>query len=99
VFRLLMRARARSWEIEADAIAPGDRPIAGRFAFWSGAMGQQTLLERLVDFDGYGNTAIERFRMRMDAHDEIIRLQKEIGRLRDSAKQQRAIEHITGTAD
>ena len=36
------------------------------------------ILERLVDFDRHGNTAIERFTMRMDAHAEIKRLRAEL---------------------
>ena len=36
------------------------------------------ILERLVDFERHGNTAIERFTMRMDAHAEIKRLRTEL---------------------
>lgn len=41
-------------------------------------MPTRDILERLVDFDGYGGTATERFTMRMDAWAEIVRLCREL---------------------
>jgi hypothetical protein len=39
------------------------------------------IVERLVDFDGYGVTATERVKMRMDAWHEIRKLREEVERL------------------
>ena len=39
------------------------------------AMDKKPLLERLVDFDNYGYKAMERYTLRMEAHQEIKRLQ------------------------
>lgn len=62
------------------------------------------LLERLVDFDRCGNTATERFTLRMEARDEIKRLRgllaygtdtsayRRIEKERDAAR--RAVEQI-----
>ena len=38
-------------------------------------MDKKPLLERLVDFDNYGYKAMERYTLRMEAHQEIKRLQ------------------------
>lgn len=43
------------------------------------------IVERLVDFDHYGNTATERFSMRMAAAQEIKKLRADVERLRRSA--------------
>jgi hypothetical protein len=53
-------------------------------------MGDRDIVEFLVDFDHYGNTATERFSMRMSAVTEIKKLRENVKRLRRSAKAPRS---------
>ena len=48
-------------------------------------MGDRDIVELLVDFDHYGNTATEHFSMRMSAVTEIKKLREDVKRLRRSA--------------
>lgn len=44
------------------------------------------IVERLGDFDRHGNTAIERFKMRMDAMIEIKKLRERLAWLESTLK-------------
>jgi hypothetical protein len=46
---------------------------------------EKDILERLVDFDHCGNTATERFALRMDAWSEIRQLRAIISQMEDDA--------------